>query len=176
MCVIIMERKGMKRVVMLFSMMFMVALSGCGNQADRQVPAEKSTLEEQIPDSEIQSEEGAALIEIQVIINNKEFAAQLYNNETTKALREQLPITFNMNELNGNEKYSDLPYALPTNAQVPSEIRIGDIMLYGSDCLVLFYKGFSTSYSYTPLGSVYESAGLAETLGDGNVTVTFQEK
>ena len=29
-------------------------------------------------------------------------------------------------------------------------------MLYGSDCLVLFYKTFSTNYSYTKIGKVKE--------------------
>lgn len=47
-------------------------------------------------------------------------------------------------------------------------------MLYGSSCLVLFYDSFSTSYSYTPIGHIDDADGLAEALGKGGVTVSFQ--
>ena len=47
-------------------------------------------------------------------------------------------------------------------------------MLFGSDCLVLFYESFSSSYSYTRLGSVDDPSGLAAVLGQGSVEVTFQ--
>ena len=101
------------------------------------------------------------------------FAVTLYDNETTRALRERLPLSLHMSELNGNEKYHYLEEALPTNAAQPAGIQAGDLMLYGSDCLVLFYQDFTTPYSYTPLGRVEDANGLQEALGDGAVEVTF---
>ncbi len=46
-------------------------------------------------------------------------------------------------------------------------------MLYGDNCLVLFYKGFQSAYSYTRLGSITDAAGLADALGSGSVEVSF---
>ena len=87
----------------------------------------------------------------------------------------KLPMTINMSELNGNEKYYYFSDSLPTDAKKPSKINTGDIMLYGDDCLVLFYKSFSTVYSYTPLGTIDDPAELATALGNGDVQVTFRK-
>ena len=114
-------------------------------------------------------------MKIEILVGGKAFTAVLNDNEAARALVEKLPMTLNMDELNGNEKYYYLDSALPTNASVPSGIHTGDLMLYGSSCLVLFYKSFPTSYSYTPLGRIDDPDGLAAALGSGSVQVTFQK-
>lgn len=83
-------------------------------------------------------------------------------------------MTVNMVELNGNEKYVDLPGNLPTNASNPGTIQTGDLMLYGSSTLVLFYKTLSTSYSYTRIGRIDDPSGLAAAVGSGNIRVTYE--
>lgn len=110
---------------------------------------------------------------LQIIVNGVTFHARLYDNPAAEAFREQLPLTLSMSELNGNEKYYYLPQSLPTDPYRPEQIQTGDLMLFGSDCLVLFYETFSTSYRYTPLGRVEDPAGLAQALGNGSVTVQF---
>ena len=108
-----------------------------------------------------------------ITINGQSFLVTLYDNETVAALKEKMPLTLDMSELNGNEKYNYLSFSLPTNASNPGQIHAGDLMLYGSDCLVLFYQSFSTSYRYTPIGRVNDPSGLADAVGSGSVQITF---
>lgn len=115
-----------------------------------------------------------AVYKIKIKAGNKEYSAKLYKNETTKALIQKFPMTITMKELNENEKYYYLSEDIPVNSSRPSKIHTGDLMLYGSDCLVLFYETFSTSYSYTSLGYIENTKGLEKALGDGNVKVTFE--
>lgn len=113
---------------------------------------------------------------IKITVNSQTFTATLLDNNSAKAFKEMLPLTITMTELNGNEKYYDLPNSLPTNSSNPGTIKNGDLMLYGSKTLVLFYKTFSTSYSYTKLGSIDDVIRLASALGSENVTVTFESE
>ena len=46
-------------------------------------------------------------------------------------------------------------------------------MLFGDSCVVLFYRDFSTSYSYTRIGRLKNAGGLASVLGTGAVTAEF---
>lgn len=111
---------------------------------------------------------------LQISVGDRTFSATLYENETTQALLDMLPASFAMSELGGNEKYVYLPEKLPTAASQPGQIQAGDLMLYGDDCLVLFYESFPTSYSYTSLGQIDDPSGLAQAVGTGEVTVSFQ--
>jgi hypothetical protein len=80
-----------------------------------------------------------------------------------------LPLELLMNDLNDNEKYAYLDEPLPTNTYSPKHIEAGDIMLFGDDCLVIFYESFDTSYSYSKIGHI---DNLPE-LGDENIDITI---
>jgi hypothetical protein len=110
---------------------------------------------------------------INIQIGSKTFTAKLFDNASSQALMAMLPMTINMSELNENEKYYHMPSGLPTNSQYVQNINIGDLMLYNSDSLVIFYKSFNTSYGYTRLGYIEDVSGLANVLGNGSVQVTF---
>lgn len=112
--------------------------------------------------------------QMRIKIGSSTFAATLYDNATAAAFKAMLPMTINMSELNGNEKYFRLSGDLPTNASNPGTIQSGDLMIYGSNTLVLFYKTFSTSYDYTRLGRINDTTGLAAAVGSGSVTVTYE--
>ena len=112
---------------------------------------------------------------INIIVGSKTFTATLAYSETGEAFAALLPLTATMNELNGNEKYHYLSSSLPTAAYQPGTIHAGDLMLYGNNCVVLFYKTFNSSYSYTRLGTIDNPSGLAAALGSGNVSVRFEK-
>jgi hypothetical protein len=111
---------------------------------------------------------------MKINIGNSIFSATLYDNPTAVAFKSLLPMRVQMIELNGNEKYVDLPANLPTNSSNPRTIQSGDLMIYGSNTLVLFYKSFSTSYQYTRLGKIDNSAKLSAAVGIGNVKISFE--
>ncbi len=110
---------------------------------------------------------------ISIEVNGQTFSATLADNDTARAFAARLPMTLDMRELNGNEKYFYLNEPLPAAAQRVGQIRTGDLMLFGSDCVVLFYENFATSYTYTPIGRIDDPAGLAEALGRGGAAVAF---
>jgi hypothetical protein len=113
---------------------------------------------------------------MKITIGSAVFTATLNNNATATAFKAMLPLTINMSELNGNEKFYYFSATLPTNASSGGNIQVGDLMLYGNNCLVLFYEGFNTSYSYTRLGKIDNTAGLVAALGTGSVTVKFEKQ
>ena len=111
---------------------------------------------------------------MEIVIKDKVYAVELAENQTTDSLKKMLPLTIDMSELHGNEKYYYLDRSLPTNAKPAGKISNGDIMLFGDDCLVVFYKSFDNPYSYTKIGHISNPEDLAQTLGNGKVTVTFK--
>ena len=110
-------------------------------------------------------------LKINLKIGEKNFTAILYNNGETKSLKEKLPLTITMNEKNGNEKYCYLDNSLPTNAINVGKINTGDIMLYQSNCLAIFYDTFDTEESYTKIGYIEDVADLREELKGQSVKV-----
>lgn len=111
---------------------------------------------------------------MQMKIGNKEYSVVLQDNNTTKALQELLPMTVIMSEFNGNEKYYHFREAQPSKPEHIGQIKTGDIMLFGDDCLVVFYKDFKTTYSYTRIGHIENATDLEQMLGRGSVTITFE--
>jgi hypothetical protein len=148
---------------LLFLAFFAVSLISCASCSKNTSPAHN--------DNNNTNPMGSKM---KIKIGSSTFNATLYENATATAFKSMLPLTVNMVELNGNEEYVDLPRSLPTSAANPGTLQAGDLMLYGSSTLVLFYKTFSTSYSYTKMGRIDDVTGLVAALGTGNTSVTFE--
>lgn len=113
---------------------------------------------------------------MKITVGTAVFTATLNDNASATAFKAMLPLSIKMEDLNSNEKFFNFPGTLPTSASSVGNIQVGDLMLYGNNCLVLFYKGFNTSYSYTRLGKIDNVTGLVAALGSGDVNVRFELK
>lgn len=111
--------------------------------------------------------------EIQMSLNGSSFQVEMEDNDTAEAFRSLLPCTLSMKELNGNEKYIFLDTKLPADAANPGMIQAGDLMLYEDSCIVLFYKSFETSYSYTKIGHVNGFDDEAASMNGDAITAEF---
>ena len=106
---------------------------------------------------------------LNIIINGNEYIINLENNDTAHELINILPEKFTMNDLNNNEKYIYLDESITSNPKALQTINKGDVMLYGNNCLVIFYKSFNTNYSYTKIGTIDN----LEDFDNGNINVTI---
>lgn len=110
---------------------------------------------------------------IQAIINNQTFEIELNNSQAAQEFVALLPLTVIMEDVNGNEKYKHLETHFTVDNQPAEQIRAGDLKLWSGNGLVLFYKDFFSSYTYTDLGRILDTERLTSTLGAGSLSVTF---
>lgn len=148
----------MKKYIILIIISLFVIIGCTKQEADIILENDKSNINEVISS-------------MKIIINENEYILNLDNNETAISFVNTLPQEFNMSELNGNEKYVYLNNDLPTNSYSPKHINAGDVMLFGNNCLVIFYKSFDTVYSYTKIGHIDNLPDL----GNNNILVKFQQ-
>lgn len=102
-------------------------------------------------------------------INNNNYKISFEDNETVEGLINHMPLELSMTELNGNEYYSYLNFKLKSNSINIKTIKAGDVMLYGNNCLVIFYENFETTYSYTRIGHIDNIDNLKNDLKNGSV-------
>lgn len=110
---------------------------------------------------------------VNVRVNNNDFKLVLYDNDTARDFLSLLPLKIKMNDLNRNEKYYYLDKNLKTKTESINNIKTGDFMLYGNNCIVLFYESFRTSYKYTKIGYIENFDNLKNILGYDDVYIHF---
>lgn len=145
--------------------------SGSDDDASGMQASEEELTDERQKDV---SEEDTEM-KINVQIGTENFTATLESNEAAAAFAEMMkeePVVIQMSDYSGFEKVGSLGTSLPaSNSQITTQA--GDIVLYNSSQIVIFYD--SNSWSYTRLGRIDDLTGWEEALGSGDVTVTFSQ-
>ena len=108
---------------------------------------------------------------MKIKINNKEYIINLEDNATARKLVKMAPLELNMKELNGNEKYYYLSENLPVDSYKPGHVEKGDVMLFDTGCIVIFYKSFDTTFDYTKIGHIDNLPDL----GSNDIKVKFEQ-
>ena len=142
---------------------------------ETQVEAAESSFPDRKETEVIMTSEEIVEKALHLYINEKEIAVTWENNESVEALMglaEENPITVQMSMYGGFEQVGSLGSRLPSN-DVQTTTSAGDIVLYSSSQIVIFYG--SNSWAYTRLGKAADqtAAQMADLLGNGNVTVTI---
>jgi len=124
----------MKRIIWIA--LSLLLLVGCGTApdagADNSVPTERQSeaasipIETDAPEAD-RAEVPDAETTITLTVGDQSFSATLSDNETARQFAELLPLTLDMSELNGNEKYFYMDHRLPTDSQRPGQINAGDL-------------------------------------------------
>ena len=119
--------------------------------------------------------------EIQVVgtlkmrINDTDVSVEWEENESVEALKElakDSPLSVQMSMYGGFEQVGYLGTDLPRN-DTQTVTQSGDIVLYSSDQIVVFYG--SNSWAYTRLGHIMDKSDeeMAQLLSNGDVVITL---
>ena len=112
---------------------------------------------------------------MKMIIGGTQVNVAWENNDSVRALMDlcrEKPLTVEMSMYGGFEQVGSLGRRLPSNDTYTTTAS-GDIVLYSSNQIVVFYG--SNSWEYTRLGHITDKdqAGISGLLSGGDVTITI---
>ena len=164
-----------KRLIFLIAIT-LIALSSCAKSNSTPTPTTdepSSTITTPSGDNQTTKEDESANMKLTLKIDGIEVEVLWLDNESVKALKNLAKdgLTINMSKYGGFEQVGSIGSTLPS---VDTRITTnpGDIVLYSSNQIVLFYD--SNTWSYTKLGHINLSKSeLTDLLGDEDVVITL---
>ena len=153
--------------------------AGSGNWLDGQRfsgSVSEDELQKWIDGFHIKKErDGDAEAMMKMRIGDTLVAVDWEENDSVQALRDlcsDTSLTVHMSMYGGFEQVGSIGTSLPRK-DVQTTTGAGDIVLYSGNQIVIFYG--SNSWAYTRLGHItdQDAAGMAELLGNGDVTITI---
>ena len=152
--------------------MLAFTIFGCASKeqpAQEETAAEETNTEETQPEEEVQKE-------MKLFVASKEVPVTWEENEAVEELKkiveEKGQVIVQMTMYGGFEQVGPLGFSLPAN-DVDTDTDYGDIVLYTSNMIVIFYG--TNSWAYTRLGHIENTQEEMENLlAKGNVTITLK--
>ena len=149
-------------------------ISGGGHEFFGQPFEEALTYILSYLDSQIENQTKEVQTQMKMRIGDTPVEVAWENNESVEALKElaQDGLTIQMSMYGGFEQVGSIGQRLPSH-DVQTNTSSGDIVLYSSSQLVVFYG--SNSWAYTRLGRITDQSaeGMRELLSRGDVTITI---
>ena len=160
----------MKRLTfLLLSMLMLLAVTACG---EKKTAPETQGIENFRDGSAEETSDERADTEMKMYINDTEIPVMWESNSSVSALRNDLEagnIVVSMSMYSNNEQVGSLGKTYPSN-DVQTTTNNGDIVLYSSNQIVVFYG--SNSWAYTRLGKMDLSENeVVNLLSNGDVSI-----
>ena len=164
----------MKKAAIISLALMIFSLCACGSFPEKaETTSGNISVTSQTSPEATTEEIQVTEMKVNISINGKAFTATLENNTAAKELYEIIKndgLTVEMSDYSGFEKVGSLGHTLTSNDQ-QTRTKAGDIVLYQSNQIVMFYG--SNSWSYTRLGKIDDLSGWEESLGSGDITADF---
>ncbi len=167
----------MKRtIIFLISLIIISTLVACGKSNSTPTPTTdepNTTIITPSGDNQTTKEDETANMKLTLKINDIEVDVIWTDNDSVRALKNLAKdgLTINMSKYGGFEQVGSIGSTLPS-ADTRITTNPGDIVLYSSNQIVLFYD--SNTWSYTKLGHINLSKSeLSDLLGDEDVVITL---
>ena len=162
-------------LVLLF--IFMMLLTSCGKSTNSSIPSNtdepSTTITIPSDDNSTTKEDETETMKLTLKIDDIEVDVIWADNDSVNALKNLAKdgLTINMSKYGGFEQVGSIGSTLPS-ADTRITTNPGDIVLYSSNQIVLFYD--SNTWSYTKLGHINLSKSeLTDLLGDEDVVITL---
>ena len=170
----------MKRVLTVLLAIMLITMTSCGksdNSSTQPTTDEPSTtITTPQDDNSTTKKDETETMKLTLKIDDMEVDVIWSDNDSVRALKNLAKdgLTINMSKYGGFEQVGSIGSTLPS-----SDTRIttnpGDIILYSSNQIVMFYD--SNTWSYTKLGHINLSKSeLIDLLGDEDVVITLNLK
>ncbi len=181
---------GKHKTILILALGMILSLAACGTSPAADVPADPASISTAaaegsvsrsetdavtVPEDTEGSEEEVMEKSLHLYINETVAAVAWEDNDSVAALKElckDAPLTIQMSMYGGFEQVGPVGTRLPSN-DVQTTASAGDIVLYSSNQIVVFYG--SNSWAYTRLGHItdQDASGMARLLSNGNVRITI---
>ena len=169
----------MKKLLIFLLTIISITLTSCGKSNSTPTPTTdepSTTITIPSDDNSTTKEDETETMKLALKIDGIEVDVIWADNDSVKALKNLAEdgLTINMSKYGGFEQVGSIGSTLPS-----SDTRIttnpGDIVLYSSNQIVIFYD--SNTWSYTKLGHINLSISeLTDLLGDEDVVITLTLK